>query len=58
MNKEFTTELESLINRYGLDNESDTPDFILAKYLVSCFEAYKETVKARDKWFDFKPFGK
>lgn len=56
MNKEFTKELTALINRYGLDTECDTPDYIIAEHLESCFEAYKETVKSRDTWFGFKPF--
>lgn len=28
----FTEELKSLINRYSLENGSDTPDWLLADY--------------------------
>lgn len=47
----FETALKTLINSYSKENESDTPDFILAQYLAMCLYAYNETVKARDKWF-------
>lgn len=52
----FEKELEELINRHSKENESDTPDFILAQYLKGCLATYAETVKARDKWFGFTPF--
>ena len=48
---EFEKELEMLINKHSKENESDTPDFILAQYLKGCLANYAETVKARDKWY-------
>lgn len=53
---EFKKELEQLINRFSLENDSDTPDFILAGYIQGCLETYTETVKKRDEWFGFKPW--
>ena len=50
-------ELEALINKHSVENESDTPDFILAKYLGRCLDNWNETVTARDKWWGFKPWG-
>jgi hypothetical protein len=47
----FEQELSHLINRYSKENGSNTPDFILAQYLVSCLAAYNETVVARAKWY-------
>lgn len=49
-------ELSALLSKYSVENESDTPDFILAAYLLSCLDTYNLTVKARDKWFDFDPW--
>lgn len=49
--EEFKKELERLINRFSMENGSNTPDFILADYLVGCLESYNETVKAREKWY-------
>lgn len=47
---DFRRELESLINRYSLENGSNTPDFILADYLVRCLETFDSVVNRRDEW--------
>lgn len=49
MNREdFKQELETLINRFSLENGSDTPDFILAKYLWDCLNAFNQAVAWRE----------
>lgn len=48
----FRKELESLINKHTLENESDTPDFILAEYLKDCLKAYDKAVKAKNEHFN------
>ena len=53
----FQEELEELINRYSMENQSDTPDYILAEYLVSCLNTWAYITRQRDKWFGYKPFG-
>jgi hypothetical protein len=45
----FQEELEVLINKFSKENESNTPDFILAKYLDDCLDAYNSAVKRRDE---------
>lgn len=45
---DFEKELAILINKYSKENESDTPDFILARYLKDCLANYTETVRALD----------
>jgi len=52
---EFRKELENAINSHSKENESNTPDFILAEYLVHCLLAFDLTTKARDKWYGIKP---
>jgi hypothetical protein len=52
---DFITELQQLINRYSIENNSNTPDFILAKYLTMCLGAWNQAVTHRDKWYGFKP---
>ena len=47
----FKDELKDLINKYSLENESNTPDFILSEYLLDCLAAYERTVNQRDAWF-------
>jgi len=47
----FTQELEQLINRHSRENESNTPDFILAAYVAHCLDAFNCAVQAREKWY-------
>ena len=47
----FRKKLETLINCESKENGSDTPDFILAEYLVGCLENFDKTVQAREKWY-------
>lgn len=47
----FYEELTSLINKHSLENASDTPDYILAKYLVNCLETFNLAVIRRDVWY-------
>lgn len=55
MHKPFNKELAELINRHSRENDSDTPDFILADFLSSCFDAYAVAVRAREEWYGRKP---
>lgn len=52
----FEKELQNLINKHSVENESNTPDFILAKYIDGCLKTFSTTVKERDQWYGFKPF--
>jgi len=47
----FSKELSSLLNRYSKENNSNTPDFLLAIFLISCLDAFNSTVNAREKWY-------
>jgi hypothetical protein len=47
----FERELERLINRYSQEQASNTPDFILAEYLLACLAAWNAGVQAREKWY-------
>lgn len=50
----FEKALENLINEYSKEDESNTPDFLLAQYIMGCLGAYNRAVKARDIWYDGK----
>jgi hypothetical protein len=47
---EFEKELAGLINKYSLENGSDTPDFFLAEYLTNCLAVFDHTMKKRKNW--------
>lgn len=48
---EFRQAVEQAINQSSLENGSDTPDFILAEFLVGCLETYDKALVAREKWY-------
>lgn len=45
------TELRKLLNAHSAESGSDTPDFILAAYLLRCLDAFDETTLLRDTWW-------
>lgn len=47
----FREELAALINRNSLENRSNTPDFILAEYLLGCLDAYDKATRERTHWY-------
>ena len=51
---EFIEDLEDLINRNSKENDSNTPDFILANYLADCLDAFNKATTMRDKWYGLK----
>jgi hypothetical protein len=54
----FKKDLAKLINNYSLENQSDTPDFILADYLFACLQAYGAAHGRTLDWFGFKSWAK
>ena len=52
LNPKFVKELEKLINRYCVENGSNTPDFILAHFLKSSLKAVEKTINDREKWYN------
>jgi hypothetical protein len=48
----FHRELSSLLNRYNKESEAgNTPDYILASYIVGCLRNLGWTIDNRDKWY-------
>ncbi len=57
-NKDFRKELEELLNKYCRENESNTPDFVLADYLVNCLNAFDKATESRRQYYKvFKDSG-
>ena len=51
----FERELEQLINKFSKEDDSNTPDFLLAEYLNNCLINYGIIVSRRDEWYSNKP---
>ena len=52
--QKFRKELEELINRFSLENNSNTPDFILAEYLKNSLKSFDLAVTKRSLWYNEK----
>jgi hypothetical protein len=44
----FSRALAALLNKYSIENDSNTPDYALASYLAGCLNAFESAVKMRD----------
>ena len=51
----FEQKLTDIINGHSMENGSNTPDFLLAEYMVSCLELFNRTTAKRDKWYGKDP---
>ena len=49
---ELFKKMQEILNQTCSENASNTPDFILAKYLITCLEAFNEAVVRRDDWYN------
>jgi len=41
--------IANVLNRFSAENGSNTPDFILAQYLVDCLWAFDRAVQKREE---------
>jgi hypothetical protein len=41
----------TILNQVSAENGSNTPDWILAEYLILCLKAFDDATVARDKWY-------
>jgi hypothetical protein len=46
----LSKEIAKLINKYSAESLSETPDYILAEYLIDCLAAYNKAVVWKEKW--------
>lgn len=44
-------EIAEVLNRNSAENGSNTPDFLLAEYLVDCLVAFSVASRKREKWY-------
>lgn len=51
MPSDLRESLTSTLNRASAENGSNTPDFVLAQYMLRCLEAFDEAVNAREQFY-------
>jgi len=47
-------ELAALLNKHGRENGSNTPDHILANFLIASLAAFDTAVASREDWYGIK----
>ena len=48
---EFEKELRGLINKHCLENTSNSPDYILAEFVLDSLDAFDTATKRRDEHY-------
>ncbi len=48
---ELEKKLEGLINEESRENDSNTPDFILAEFMMKCLDAFELASNRREVWY-------
>ena len=51
----FEKALKTLINEHGQENDSNTPDWILAQYMGGCLATFNKAVQQRENWYGRDP---
>ena len=51
----FAKELQALLNRHSCESTSNTPNCILARYLLGCLMAFDLAVQQRETWNGYDP---
>lgn len=49
--EEFRTKLISLINEYSLENDTNTPDYIIADLMINSYLNMNDVNLKRDEWY-------
>lgn len=52
---DLMTRLTSILNMESRENFSNTPDFILAEYMMDCLKAFERANNRRDTWYGISP---
>ena len=49
--QEIVRDLAKVVNKYSLEQESQTPDYILAEYMLKSLSDLNRLMRDRDYWF-------
>ncbi len=49
--RSLENDLAGVLNHYSQENMSNTPDFILAQFLLGCLATWNDTVIRREEWY-------
>ena len=49
--QEIVRDLAKVVNKYSLEQESQTPDYILAEYMLKSLSDLNRLMRDRDYWY-------
>lgn len=52
---DLASEIAAALNRFSAENASNTPDWILAQFLLGCLKAWNENIQKRESWYGRNP---
>jgi hypothetical protein len=52
---DFEKAIMEMINKFSMENASNTPDYILATYLNNCLNTFNEAVQQREIYYGRDP---
>lgn len=53
---ELARDLANVLNRHSVEHLcGNTPDWVLAEYLIDCLGSYGHAVAKRDRWYGISP---
>jgi hypothetical protein len=55
IDRDFQKELSSLLNTHSCDNDTNTPDFLLASFLDAVLAVFSSVMEQRDEWQGMEP---
>lgn len=44
-------EIAQALNKACAENLSNTPDFILAEYMLNCLRSFNVAIRSREEWY-------
>ena len=51
MMTELEKDIAAVLNKHSQENASNTPDHILAMYLLACLNAFNTAMQQRETWY-------
>lgn len=50
MKKSLEMVIRAALNEHNAEAGSNTPDYVLARYLMACLNAFNDGIKERNRW--------
>jgi hypothetical protein len=47
---EFANDLAAVLNKHSMEDGSNTPDYVLAQFLIECLQAWNAGIGLRAAW--------